>query len=244
MLPPKIPTSKVIQNSIADIYYQMSSLDYILYSLILVLLVVYISLGRQDIREGYTPTIRIEDDDSDLVVFLKYVYYFASVIAYFVIKWPYQMITILIRIPINFTYDMFLAIKPIVNTMVDMYRTVMDSMAAAMRTMFDTVKEMFNVVKDIPGLMLSMSMQFVQMAQSIFGMFGGVVDMMKSMMSFMMTLPTQMFNMFKTFTNFVLKFPLMLMKIPTAGMNMMMSYTDQFNNMLDHYSNDNSNNRY
>jgi phage-related protein len=211
----------------------MSVLDYILFSLILVLLVVYLRLGHHDIQEGYSPTIRIDDEDSDLVMFLKYVYYFASVIAYFVIKWPYQTISIMINLPITFMKDMLLAVQPMVDMMLDSLNSITQMMSDAFMTLYNTAKDILNIGKDIPGLMKSMVMQFVNVAKSIFSAFGGLADAIKSMISFFMSIPTQMINITKSFATLLMKFPQMLMEFPTKGIDMMMSYTDQINAQLD-----------
>ena len=208
----------------------MTALDYIFYSLVLVLLVVYLS--QHDMKEGYSPTIKVDDEDSELVMLFKYVFYFASVIAYFVIKWPYSIIANIINIPVRFTQEMFLAMEPMLNMIMDSFNSMTQIMSEAFMTLFKTAKEMFNIVKDLPRLMKSMVNLGVDVAKSIFSALGGLADAVKSMMSFFMAIPKQLINITKQFGTLMMKFPQMLMKFPIKGMDMMMNFTDQINSQL------------
>ena len=99
----------------------MSALDYILYGLLLVLLVVYVSLGRNEIREGFdSPTINIDQDDSDLVLFLKYLFFYASMIVYFFILWPSQIFIMIFNMPSMFAQNIFLALQPLLDMVLAM----------------------------------------------------------------------------------------------------------------------------
>ena len=194
----------------------MSALDYILYGLLLVLLVVYFSIGRNEIREGYgSPTINIEQDDSDLVLFFKYLFFYASMIVYFVILWPSQIFTMIFNIPFMFSQNIFLALQPLLDMVLAMYAPISLMFSGGIATMAAFAKTMVATLTDIPGLISMFVMMFVNMTTSL-----------GSMGTSLMAFPVQLLDILS-------EFGYIFMKIPNKAMEVLKSSMESMSTSLD-----------
>ena len=194
-----------------------SARQYILYILLAVLLYVYVywTDGAHSGREGYTPPkLQLDADDSGSVTFIKYLYYFACVIAGAVITLPYQLIIKLLNLPFTMVQTGISTLQPMVATVatnVQSLGSMWDDAFVSVRT---SIKEQFSALTNIPQLLKSMAEKFFSLVKSIFA---GV----RSIVSFFQQLGTVL-----------LKIPQLLMKVPAKGIQRLTGLTDKISSQL------------
>jgi hypothetical protein len=189
--------------------------QYILYILLAILIYVYIADGSHSNREGYTPPkLQIDAEDSDSVTVIKYMYYFACVIAGAVITLPYQLIMKLLNLPFTLVQTGISTLQPMaatVATNVQSLGSMLDDAFVSVRT---TIKDQFSALTNIPQMLKSVAERFFSLAKSIFS---GV----RSIVSF-----------FQQIGAILLKIPQLLMKVPAKCIQMLTDLMDKIISLL------------
>ena len=206
------------------------SIDFWLWGTFLVLLGNLLARKIRDkavLVEGFST-----EKDSDLVTFIKYVYFFLSQIAFWLVKLPYKYIKILVRIPQQ-VYDAFYdAFEPIWRMFRKVYYDLRESFVMLKNAIKKVMLDFYVRVKNFPNELKKMFEDFFKMVQNFFSTLGDMMNMVYDLMNTLMEIPFKIMSSLGKLTTFMFSLPKLMMKIPDKGIDMMMNFTDQLDSMM------------
>jgi len=209
--------------------YNGASLNIILGITFIILLAVVV---KQNLNHGGKVEGFSTEKDSDLVAFVKYMWFFLSQIAFWLVQLPYVWIKMIMRLPKRIFMPIWKAFKPMIQAFIDAYYDFRYAMQKVFKKFQQIAKDMYQQFKDFPKTMLRMMKRYIEQLKNMAEMFGQFTNAMYDIMNVMMNIPFTMINAFTKMSGFLFKLPRMFLTLPDKGVDMMMNFTDQMVGMM------------
>ena len=207
--------------------YNGASLNLILGITFIILLAVVVKQNLNGKVEGFST-----EKDSDLVAFVKYMWFFLSQLAFWLVQLPYLWIKIIVRLPKRIFKPIWKAFKPMIQAFIDAYYDLRYAMQKVFKKFKEFADDLYRQFKDLPRTMLRQIKKYIQQLKNITEMFGQFMSAMYDIMNVMMNIPFTMINAFTKMSGFLFKLPRMFLTLPDKGVDMMMNFTDQMVGMM------------
>jgi hypothetical protein len=204
--------------------YNGASLNMILGITFIILLAVVV---KQNLNEGFST-----EKDSDLVAFVKYMWFFLSQLAFWLVQLPYLWIKMIVRLPKRIFKPIWKALKPMIQEFINAYYDFRYAMQKMFKRFQQIAKDMYRQFQNLPRDLLKMMKRYIQQLKNMVEMFGQFTNAMYDIMNVMMNIPFTMINAFTKMSGFLFKLPRMFLTLPDKGVDMMMNFTDQMVGMM------------
>jgi len=192
-----------------------------------ILLAVVVKQNLMGKVEGFST-----EKDSDFVAFVKYMYFFLSQLAFWLVKLPYVWIKMIMRLPKRIFMPIWRALKPMIQAFIDAYYDFRSAMVKVFKKFQQIAKDMYQQFKDFPKTMLRQIKKYIEQLKNMAEMFGQFTSAMYDIMNVMMNIPFTMINAFTKMSGFFFKLPRMFLTLPDKGVDLMMNFTDQMVGMM------------
>jgi len=190
---------------------------------------VYYQYQDQHSKEGFETFYPTDDNDSDLVIFIWWLYSILSLITYYLVKFPYLMLKELFQVPGRLFKQLLIAFQPLVEAIMNSIQTIQDMILELNKQFIMFYRQVWNFLARWPE-------EIRKILNSILGFFGDasrqVFSFISNAVNMLFELPVKMLGFFNNFFKFIFQLPRIFMKIPEKGMEVVLNLTTQFDSML------------